>query len=181
MSVVCQICKVRPAKVHYTEIVNNNIVTLNLCIECAEQKGIDVQKAGAAGSYGLGDLVAGLIDTTVDMESDKIGKVRCPSCGYEYSDFKKIGRFGCPDCYEAFEAQLVPMLRQIHGNTHHSGTAPENVQPRVKRRRRVSELKQELARAIEAENYERAAEIRDEIADMESQASSDLERGKEGS
>jgi protein arginine kinase activator len=115
------------------------------------------------------------------MESDKIGKVRCPSCGYEYSDFKKIGRFGCPDCYEAFEAQLVPMLRQIHGNTHHSGTAPENVQPRVKRRRRVSELKQELARAIEAENYERAAEIRDEIADMESQASSDLERGKEGS
>jgi protein arginine kinase activator len=182
MSVVCQICKVRPAKVHYTEIVNNNMVTLNLCIECAEQKGIDVQQAGAAGagSYGLGDLVAGLIDTTVDMESDKIGKVRCPSCGYEYSDFKKIGRFGCPDCYEAFEAQLVPMLRQIHGNTHHKGTAPEKTPPRVTRRRRVGELKQELARAVEAEDYERAAEIRDEIAAMESQASSEAERGKEG-
>jgi protein arginine kinase activator len=164
MAVVCQICKVRPAKIHYTEIVNNNMVTLNLCVECAEERGIDVDQAGG---YGLGDLVAGLIDSAVDIESDKIGKVRCPSCGYEYSDFKKTGRFGCPECYEAFEAQLLPLLRQIHGNTHHSGTQPVDIASRAAHRRKVSDLRADLQRAVDAEDYERAAEIRDQIRDME--------------
>lgn len=163
MSVPCQVCKVRPAKIHYTEIVNNTMVTFNLCKECAEEKGIDIQQAG---SYGLGDLVAGLIDSTVDVETERIGKVRCPACGYEYSDFKKIGRFGCPDCYEAFEPQLLPLLRQIHGNTQHSGGQPDKVRKRVIKRRRVSDLREELERAVEAEDYERAAELRDEINDI---------------
>jgi protein arginine kinase activator len=164
MSVSCQICKVRPAKIHYTEIVNNNMVTLNLCPECAAEKGIDVSQHD---SYGLGDLVAGLIDDTVDIETDKIGKVRCPTCGYEYSDFKKIGRFGCPDCYESFEAQIVPLLRQIHGNTHHVGQPPTGMVTRTTKRRRISDLQDELNRAVEAEDYERAADLRDEIRAME--------------
>lgn len=171
MSVQCQICKVRPAKVHYTEIVNNKMVTLNLCTRCAEARGIDVAQAEG---YGLGDLVAGLIDDAVDLESDKIGKVRCPSCGYEYSDFKKIGRFGCPDCYEAFEAQLLPLLRQIHGTTHHAGAQPARVAARRVQRRRVSDLRAELSRAVEAEDYEHAAEIRDEIRAMESVEADDV-------
>lgn len=165
MPVPCQMCKVRPATIHYTEIVNNKMVSFNLCAECAAEKGIDPSQEE---SYGLGDLVAGLIDSTVDMESDRIGKVRCPSCGYEYSDFKKIGRFGCPDCYDAFEAQLVPMLRQIHGNTHHSGSKPAAVAARAERRRRVVDLQEMLARAVEAEDYERAADLRDRIRDIQS-------------
>jgi len=171
MSVTCQICKVRPAQIHYTEIVNDTMVTLNLCQECAEEKGIEVKPKT---SYGLGDLVAGLIDTTVGIETDKIGKVTCPACGYEYSDFKKIGRLGCPECYEAFEAQLVPMLRHIHGNTHHSGGTPSRPaeqaaapETALERRRRVTTLKDDLARAIEVEDYERAAALRDEIRGLE--------------
>jgi protein arginine kinase activator len=166
MSVVCQICKIRPASIHYTEIVNNKMVSFNLCAECAEEKGIDTTESsaeGEVGAYGLGDLVAGLIDSTVDVESEKIGRLRCPSCGYEYSDFKKVGRFGCPDCYDAFEAQLVPLLRQIHGNTRHAGSKPPDVAARAARRRRVSDLQESLERAVEAEDYERAAELRDEI------------------
>src|SRR5678810_1071881 len=78
----CEICKVRPAKVHYTEIVNNQMTKMNLCLECAEEKGVDVQKAG---NFGLGDLVAGLIDTAVDADAERISKVHCPRCGYQYS------------------------------------------------------------------------------------------------
>ena len=65
----CEICKVRPAKVHYTEVVNNQMTKMNLCLECAEEKGVDVQKAG---NFGLGDLVAGLIDTAVDADAERI-------------------------------------------------------------------------------------------------------------
>jgi protein arginine kinase activator len=164
MSVLCQVCKSRPAKVHYTEIVNNSMVTFHLCEQCAEERGVDVEQGG---SYGLGDLVAGLIDTTVDIDSEKIGKVRCPACGYEYSDFKRLGRFGCPECYEAFEAQLVPLLRQIHGSTHHSGEPPADYASRKSRRRRIGDLNEELKRAVEVEDYERAAQLRDEIRAIE--------------
>jgi len=164
MTVICQICKQRPAKVHYTEIVNNSMVSLDLCAECAEEKGIDVQSTAP---YGLGDLVAGLIDSAVAGEMDKIGRVHCATCGYDYSDFKKIGRFGCPDCYTSFEAQIAPMLRQIHGAAQHQGKAPPDHERRTVVRERVTGLRDELARAVEAEDYERAAQIRDEIRQLE--------------
>ena len=111
MPIMCNECGIRPATVHYTEIVNTSKVTMELCQQGAERKGIDVQKAG---KYGLGDLVAGLIDSTAPAETDMIGLIRCPSCGYNYSDFKKVGRFGCPDCYDAFEDELSPLLRAPH-------------------------------------------------------------------
>lgn len=166
MSMLCQACKIRPAKVHYTEIVNQNMIAMNLCVECAEEKGIDVHKAG---NYGLGDLVAGLIDTAVESESERISKVRCAACGYEYSDFKKIGRLGCPQCYDAFEAQLVPVLRHVHGSTQHAGKKATVHSERAMIRDRVAALREDLSLAVRAEDYERAAAIRDEIRALEAQ------------
>lgn len=162
--VLCQNCKQNPAQVHYTEIVNNSTVAMNLCMACAEQKGIDIQKAG---NYGLGDLVAGLIDNAADSESERITRVRCSTCGYEYSDFKKIGRLGCPDCYAAFEAQLVPVLRHVHGSTQHTGKKAVRVSERAAIRERVAALREDLSLAIRAEDYERAAALRDEIKNLE--------------
>lgn len=165
MPVMCNECGIRAAMVHYTEIVNNSKVAMDLCRQCAERKGIDVQKEG---KYGLGDLVAGLIDSAASSETDRIGMVRCPSCGYDYSDFKKIGRFGCPDCYDAFEPQLVPMLRQVHGSTRHDGKAPAGTGARAAVHKEVMTLRDELSLAIAEEDYEHAAEIRDRIAEIES-------------
>jgi protein arginine kinase activator len=163
---LCQLCKTRPARVHYTEIVNQNMVAMNLCLECAEEKGVDVQKAG---SYGLGDLVAGLIDTAADSEAERISRVRCSACGFEYSDFKKIGRLGCPECYDAFEAQLVPVLRHVHGSTQHAGKKVAVRGERARLRERVAALREDLSLAVRAEDYERAAAIRDEIRSLETQ------------
>jgi len=162
----CMVCKKRPAKVHYTEIVNQTSVSMNLCLECAEERGIDVHKPG---NYGLGDLVAGLIDSAVESESERITQVRCSSCGYEYSDFKKIGRLGCPSCYDAFEAQLVPVLRHVHGSTQHAGKKSSGQGDRAAVRERVAALREDLSLAIRAEDYERAAAIRDEIRALELQ------------
>ncbi len=164
MPVMCKQCGARPSKVHYTEIVNNHMVTLDLCLECAEAKGIDVQKQGG---YGLGDLVAGLIDTSAQTEAEKMGQVRCGACGFDYSDFKRLGRFGCPGCYRAFEKQLLPLLRQIHGSTQHRGKSPIEIEPRAIIKRELVDLKEELSRVVEEEQYEEAARIRDRIRELE--------------
>ena len=161
---MCKQCGIRPAKIHYTEIVNNRTVTTDLCLECAESRGIDVQKSG---SYGLGDLVAGLIDNSAQTQSERMGKVKCPACGFVYSDFKKTGRFGCPECYAAFETQLIPLLRQIHGSTQHEGKTPTQLGPKAVMRKELIDLKEELSRAIQDERYEEAAEIRDRIRTLE--------------
>jgi protein arginine kinase activator len=166
----CEICKTRPAKVHYTEIINNQMMKMNLCLECAEEKGVDVRKGG---SFGLGDLVAGLIDTAVDADAERIARVRCPTCGYQYSDFKRVGRLGCPDCYDAFDTQLVAVLRHVHGSTQHAGKKAARQDGRLAVRERVAALREELSLAIRAEDYERAAAIRDEIRSLETQVKGD--------
>lgn len=171
MAVMCKECGVRPSKIHYTEIVNDQMVTTDLCLECAESKGIDVQKGG---SYGLGDLVAGLIDTTAQTQSEKIGLVKCPTCGFEYSEFKKAGRLGCAECYNAFEARLIPLLRQLHGSTQHNGKRPSKIGPKAILRKELMDLQEDLTRAIRDERYEDAAAIRDRIKKLE-------ERVEEGS
>lgn len=164
MPVLCKICGLRPAKIHYTEIVNNAAVNLDMCLECAAERGIDVPKGG---NLEMGDLAAGLIDTLVDSESEKLGKVHCSFCGYAYSNFKQAGRFGCPDCYDSFRAQVLPLLRQIHGSVHHKGKSPQDGGPGADLKKELMHLKDDLSRAIELEEYERAAGIRDRIKELE--------------
>ena len=164
MAARCTICDLRPATIHYTEIVNNKMVTYDLCLQCAEEKGIDVQKNS---TYGLGDLVAELIDDTVDDGTARIGRVRCPECGYEFSDFSSIGRLGCPECYRSFEAQLQPLLRHVHGGTLHAGKSPVRLAAGGPAAPSVLQLREELAEAVKDEDYERAAELRDEIRRLE--------------
>lgn len=164
MAAMCTECGLRPAKIHYTEIVNNSMVAMDLCVECAQAKGIDVQKPGG---YGLGDLVAGLIDTAARADTGKIGMVRCARCGYDYSSFKKVGRLGCPECYDAFGEQLEPLLRQLHGSTRHQGKTPAGLGDRARIRRELADLQEALSEAVAREDYETAATIRDRIKSLE--------------
>jgi protein arginine kinase activator len=163
MSIMCEACGTKPAKIHYVEVVNNKKVELDLCMECAEERGIRVPKSGVGE---LGDLAAGLIDTLVDSESEKIGKVHCSFCGYAYSNFKRVGRFGCPECYISFRTQVLPLLRQIHGSVVHRGKSPEEAGPKAGLKRELARLKNELNRAVEVEEYEKAAKIRDRIREV---------------
>lgn len=164
MAAICKQCGIRPSQIHYTEIVNDRKVTVGLCLECAELKGIGVPKPG---NYGIGDLVASMIDASARSQAESIGNVTCATCGYDYSNFKKLGRFGCPDCYSAFEKQLMPLLRQLHGGTRHQGKVPPGVGERALLRQELADLRGELTRAIEEEAYEKAARLRDRIRVIE--------------
>ncbi len=163
----CQICGKKPAIVHFTEIVNNKKSEFHVCEKCAEEKGYHVPLGKAKMS--IGDLVAGMVDQAMGPEEVKVGRVQCPSCHMVYSTFKETGRLGCAECYHTFRVQLRPLLRRIHGSTKHVGKVPTRDAARVAARREVQRLHEAMQRAVEQEEFEKAAELRDRIKKMEAE------------
>jgi protein arginine kinase activator len=86
-----------------------------------------------------------------------------------YSAFKETGRLGCADCYVAFQSKLRPLLRRIHGSTRHVGKHPVHAEATPSPARALSRLYDDLQRAVEREDFESAAEIRDRIKGLEKQ------------
>lgn len=164
---LCQICGKSPASVHFTEIHDNKMSEIHVCDRCAEEKGL--HSSPKKHKFDIADLLAGMVDGMTTTEEDRVGHVQCPRCGLAYSAFKETGRLGCADCYAAFQFQLRPLLRRIHGDTRHRGKAPARDGEGVSRSRRIQRLHDELQRAVEREDFERAATIRDEIHRLESE------------
>ena len=164
---LCQICGKNPATVHFTEIHDNKMSELHVCDRCAEEKGM--QGSAKKHKFDIADLLAGMVDGMTSTEEERVGHVQCPRCGMAYSAFKETGRLGCGECYNAFQFQLRPLLRRIHGDTRHKGKAPARDGARVTLARQVQRLYDELQRAVAREEFERAAEVRDEIQRLEKQ------------
>jgi len=164
----CQLCGKRPAVVHFTEIVNNKKSDHHVCEKCAEERGYHVPLLKS--KFSVGDLLAGMVDQAGQGEETKVGRVQCPRCNLVYSEFKESGRLGCSECYTTFRSQLRPLLRRIHGSTKHVGKAPARDSVRVALRREVQRLHEDLQHAIEHEEFENAAAIRDRIRAMEAQS-----------
>ncbi len=162
---LCQICGKNPATVHYTEAHDNKMSEIHVCENCAEEKGF--QQSAKQHQFDIGELLAGMVDTMTSTEEERVGHVQCPECGLPYSGFKETGRLGCANCYAAFQFQLRPLLRRIHGDTRHRGKVPVRDGEGVSRTRQIQRLHDELRRAVEREAFERAAEIRDEIKRLE--------------
>jgi protein arginine kinase activator len=152
-SLKCDLCG-KPATVHLTQIVNNKIHKVDLCEGCAQAKGV-TDPSG----FSLADL---LLKTSLNPEPQGEG-VRCEQCGATEADFKKLGRFGCPACYETFKSVIEPLLGNMHKGTVHVGKVPHRALERKSLYDRLTHLQGELDEAIKAERYEDAARFRDEI------------------
>ena len=76
---------------------------------------------------------------------------------------------GCSECYTTFKRSLASLLKRIHGSTHHLGKAPATLGKPAKSRSELLEIKRRLERAIEMEEFEEAAQLRDEIRHLEQQ------------
>ncbi len=164
LEAICQICQKAPATVSITQVLNGKKQEWKLCAACAEEKG---------GLHSLANLpeffekvianILGGKEKAMDSEMDSL---QCPTCHITFTDFEKIGLLGCPDCYDAFREELNVLLRRIHGSNKHIGSRPRP--QRVFRNvPDIEALKRELQIAIEQENYERAAEYRDLIRNLE--------------
>jgi protein arginine kinase activator len=167
---VCQVCGKNPATVHFTEIHDNKMTEIHVCNRCAEERGL--QTASKQGKFDIADLLAGMVDGMTRNDEERVGAVQCPRCGMQYSQFKETGRLGCAGCYTAFQFQLRPLLRRIHGDTRHRGKVPTRDGEGATRSRQIHRLHDELQRAVEREEFEHAASIRDQIRVLEAEMKS---------
>ncbi|MBD3336165.1 MAG: hypothetical protein GF355_11680 [Candidatus Eisenbacteria bacterium] len=163
----CQVCGQTEATVHFKEIKNNEVTELHLCRKCAQEKGF--HSVLQSDKLSLASQFQWMAENLSPGSEEGQGQVICPSCGLRYSQFARTGRLGCAECYRAFQVQLQPILRRVHGATHHSGKAPGLDGEREARRQRLQELHDKMETAIQREEFERAARLRDEIRKLETE------------
>ena len=178
----CDKCP-KKATVHLTEIVDGKAAEMHLCEDCARDQSQHMEQ-----QFGLADLLAGLTDFGKHVPEVPKEALLCPTCGLSYEDFRKFGRFGCAKCYGAFTVHLKALLKKIHGSSVHlgkklSGTtvvaesgpssikvipagdmplkaaAPAGDTPEA--------LRVKMHQAIDAEDFELAASLRDKIRELE--------------
>jgi protein arginine kinase activator len=167
---LCPECGKRPATIHFTKIVNGNKSEFHLCEVCAQEKGEYMPGFGFDGGFSFNQLLSSLLHFDAHAPEAPTFRARvnrCPTCGLTYQQFSKMGRFGCSDCFKTFKDRLEPLLRRIHGHTTHRGKIPEKTRGALKIRRQMEILREELARKVEAEDFEEAAKIRDQIRELQ--------------
>lgn len=165
---LCQKCQERPANVHFTQVVNNHRTELYLCEQCAGEMG--QLKMGAP--ININDVFSGFLGlgNALQRPTAQIREHRCEKCGMSFEDFQKTGKLGCGSCYEAFGEKLRPIIKRFHGNNEHTGKAPESISQTIRTSRELGKLKDSLNRAIQNEEYEKAAELRDQIKALEAES-----------
>lgn len=159
---LCKNCGKRQATTHVKRTVNGKTVEFHLCHECAMKLGV-----GGINPFDLSDLWGSLFGNSTQKSISE--EVRCPSCNNTFSKIAKSGKMGCPDCYKTFYDALLPSLQKLHGKVKHVGKVPSCADERAKTAYRLRQLREQLKTAIDEENFETAASLRDEIRDLESQ------------
>lgn len=164
----CQVCKERPATLHFTQVINSSKNEIHVCEECAREKGYT---SFAEDGYSLHDLIKGLFN--VDSPSFTGARkhplsfqeeMECPQCELSFSEFQRTGKFGCAKCYEAFSPRIESILRRVHsGNTTHRGKIPKRKGGSLHIKKQIEEYRGQLLQLIEEEAFEKAAIIRDKI------------------
>lgn len=169
---ICQECNERPATFHFTKVVNGEKTEIHICEHCAhENSSMFIDNSTG---FSINNLLAGLLnlEPSINKTQQDIFKknevLQCSRCQMTFQQFTKVGRFGCSECYKTFNKQINPILRRVHsGNTVHAGKIPERIGGSIHVRKRIELLKQNIKELIQEEEFEKAAEIRDEIRSLE--------------
>jgi len=164
---LCCVCKEKEATVHLTQIAGDKMQKLDLCEGCAKTKGVNDPTG-----FSLADLLLGLGASQEIEQAGGGAELKCPRCGFTQADFKKAGRLGCPDCYKTFADVLEGLLKTMHKGTRHVGKVPESLRQSRDLTDRLKLLQKKLTKAIEAEDFEGAAALRDQIKQTTARLSS---------
>lgn len=153
----CDNCNENEATVHYTEIEGAEKREIHLCEMCYHQKAAPVQKM-----VDFADMLKNML--TSALKEEGVGpQAMCPTCGISLAEFRASGRFGCPEDYRVFREALVPLLEKIQHGPRHVGSVPTRAGEELQRENELIRLRRELERAVQREEYEEAASLRDRI------------------
>lgn len=153
----CQLCG-KEATVHLTEIVDSQQIVKHLCGMCAQKEGIAITTQAP-----ISDMISNLVNA--QQETEKLGDLRCPQCNLTWTEFRRRGQFGCPNDYLAFGKALQTLVERTQGGASaHCGRIPQKTSESMGQQVRLLRLRQDLQDAVNAEDYETAVRLRDEIS-----------------
>ena len=170
---VCNVCGQSEATIHLTEILNNQMVEIHLCEGCAEQKGTDFKA-----HFDFNKLLASLGEFGDEFKPERVSKVVCKECGMSYEEFGRTGRLGCSNCYQAFEKLLIPLIKRVQRDVRHQGKIPAKTPADARNTVELRELQDRLRKSIQAETFEEAARIRDQIQQLENKIKKESRKSK---
>jgi protein arginine kinase activator len=151
----CQACD-NEATVHLTKIEGDQKKALHLCESCAEKQQLTKNQ-----ELNLSAILQTLIGQHIGQLTDELARLTCPACGIKYMEFRAEGRLGCPHDYTVFRAGLEPLLERIHRKCKHVGKRPRRRPGNESRQAELVAFRQQLRVAVESENFEEAARLRD--------------------
>jgi len=169
---LCQNCQKNAATVHVTELLETDtdepeVREEQLCEICAQSK--DLPHA-PVGKKSVTDILKLLQFSAQQGGVRRKPAPSCPNCGMTWEEFRKRGRFGCPEDYEVFKKPLQDLLQRMHGSLEHVGRVPGVSPEQVARKQLISDLGRKLDSAVRDEDYEEAARIRDELKSLSAEA-----------
>lgn len=168
----CEKCKVNEATTHIRREINGVKSEHHLCSECAKEFRHNNSFA-ASQDFGLGNIFSTFFGNKPGAYSEpEILKAPdvCPLCGMRYNEFVETGKLGCSECYDTFRGRLIRPLKQIHGACEHIGKVPVREGGQIKNDRKIKRLETELNAAVMKQEFEKAAELRDEIKQLKGEA-----------
>jgi len=169
----CQKCD-RPATHKFTRILSGQVVDFFFCQEHAAEFS-PLQLKAALSQNELAQLLAGLLKSEQGQKAgpsdDVQADLKCPACGLSFRQYRQTMFLGCSHCYQAFEKYLKEDLRRYHGTSRHCGKQPlPAAADETADREKVEALKKRLALAIQDEDFELAAQLRDQIRQLSAPA-----------
>ena len=169
---LCENCKTNTATVHMQGFVNGVKTELHLCQECS------FNMVNMEMPISMENIIKGILESVQSMGHVNLGHpasrpvVRkasspCKVCALSYEQFKAKGKLGCEACYQAFPTEIVALFKNVQGSAHHEGKFPNRSGKEIRHQREVGKLRANLKKAVDDENYEEAARLRDQIRNLE--------------
>ena len=151
---LCDKCGQRTATTHIKTSINGIVEVHHLCPDCAKEH--------SGGSSVMLD----------SLKSHPVtdNRKRCEGCGMCFDDIAQSGKVGCDKCYETFLEQLIPSLQRMHGRSRHAGKIPNQIVIEESTEDKIAELQNQMQKAIETQDFELAAKLRDQIKELKEDA-----------
>ncbi len=159
---VCDICRKEKAVIRIRQMMGDETKELRLCESCAKEQGIlgigkDLQE-------GIGWLLQGLFEAVTPKTPSGVA---CPSCGTRFRDIRAKHQVGCAECYRLFTKELRKLLGIKQKDWIYAGRLPKRIETYKVILIDRANLKTQLEAALQSEDYETAATLRDQLARLD--------------